>query len=376
MVSPAPAAAGRPLVTIVLPHRERFGPDEAGAVASVVHRLVTNGSRYDALVVGPRFRGQAFPGTTFLPVTTPRWLPLKPTQSYALMVALALAKLSPSPIEVHNKPDVAALLARVFPNRPVRLFLHNDPRSMRGARTARARERLLRRLDRIVVVSDYLRRALLEGVEATSGCAPMVLHNVLGASELPVPTPMAERDRLLLFAGRVVPEKAPDAFVAACARALPRLPGWRAEMIGGDGFGPGSDDSRFIRQLRPAAGAAGVLMRGYRPHQDILQAMSRAAIAVVPSRWPEPFGLTALEALACGAALACSGRGGLSEVTGECCVPIDPDDIAGFADDLVKLAQDEPWRERLSDAGMARARDHFAVANAIDRLDEMRGRVA
>ena len=52
--------------------------------------------------------------------------------------------------------------------------------------------------------------------------------------------------------------------------------------------------------------------------------MARAAIVVVPSRWSEPFGLTALEALACGAALLCSPRGGLPEVYGQAAQRIDP----------------------------------------------------
>ncbi|MNI30265.1 D-inositol-3-phosphate glycosyltransferase [compost metagenome] len=44
--------------------------------------------------------------------------------------------------------------------------------------------------------------------------------------------------------------------------------------------------------------------------------MKRAAIALVPSTWAEPFGLTALEAHAAGAALVSSGRGGLREASG------------------------------------------------------------
>ena len=60
--------------------------------------------------------------------------------------------------------------------------------------------------------------------------------------------------------------------------------------------------------------------------------MARAAIVVVPSRWQEPFGLTALEALACGAALICSRRGGLPEIGGDVAVYADPDDPRALAD--------------------------------------------
>ena len=66
-------------------------------------------------------------------------------------------------------------------------------------------------------------------------------------------------------------------------------------------------------------------MLGYRDHPEVLAAMARAAIVVVPSRWAEPFGLVALEALASGAALICSPRGGLPEVAGDAAVYADPD---------------------------------------------------
>ena len=121
-------------------------------------------------------------------------------------------------------------------------------------------------------------------------------------------------------------DKAPDAFVAACAAALAACcRAGRAEIIGADRFSFDSPDTGFVQMVRAAAERAGVRMLGYRDHPDVLAAMSRAAIVVVPSRWPEPFGLVALEAMACGAALICSPRGGLPEVAGDAAVYADPD---------------------------------------------------
>ncbi len=358
-------------VTIVLPHREAFGPASAGAVAMVVQRLAASPSRYRALVVGPPFPGPCFPGIDFVPARVPNWLPLTPTQRYAAKLAFVLARLPPGLIEVHNKPDVALWLARLFPRRPVSLFLHNDPRTMRGARSPAARRRLLGRLARIVTVSDFLRRCLLDGVAAPDR-PPLVLHNALDMAALPAGTPMDAREKLILFAGRVVPDKGPDAFVAACAQALPDLPGWRAEMIGADGFSADAPDSDFIRRLRPHAAAAGVALHGHLPHVAVLQAMARAAIVVVPSRWEEPFGLTALEAMACGAAVACSGRGGLAEIVGDAALAIDPDRPSTIAQALRRLAGDTGLRTELSVRGERRARERFSSVDAIARLDTLR----
>ncbi len=366
----------KPPVTIVLPHREGFGPSTAGAVAMVVRRLAGGPSRYQALVVGPPFAGPGFPGIAFLPARPPGWLPLTHTQRYAAKLAFVLARTPLGLIEVHNKPDVALWLARRFPRRPVSLFLHNDPRTMRGARTPEARRRLLARLAQVVTVSDYLRRCLLEGVDAPQDAPPAVLHNSLDPAELPEALPPHRRDRTILFAGRFVADKGADAFIEACALAMPRLPGWRAELIGADGFSPQSPVTDFVRRWQPAAAAAGVVLHGYRPHAEVLQAMARAAIVVVPSRWQEPFGLVALEAMACGAALACSGRGGLAEIGGEASLPFDPDDPAAGAAALMRLAGDARLRAGLSTAGSRRVQDRFSTAAAMASLDSLRDRAA
>ncbi len=361
-------------VTIILPHRERFDPASAGAVAMVVQRLAAGESRYRSLVVGPPHGGAGFPGIDFLPVALPRWLPGTPTLRYAARLAAVLARRPPGLIEVHNKPDVALWLARLL-GRPVTLFLHNDPREMRGARSPAARTRLLRRLARVVTVSDYLRGCLLERVSVPPGQGPVVIHNALDLRQLPACVPPHGREKLILFAGRVVPDKAPDLFIAACAQALPRLPGWRAAMIGADGFAAGQPDSRFIAGLRPLAAAAGVTLLGHRPHAQVLEAMARAAIVVVPSRWNEPFGLTALEAIACGAALVTSGRGGLAEVAGDAARCVDPSDTAAFAAALEALATDPALRGRLSAAGLDRAQRLFALPHALAKLDAMRDEI-
>jgi glycosyltransferase involved in cell wall biosynthesis len=195
----------------------------------------------------------------------------------------------------------------------------------------------------------------------------VVIHNGIDHSKIPGPFP---RQKLILFAGRMTPEKGADAFVAACARVLPRLPGWRAEMIGADSLGAGSRETDFLTALRPRASAAGIGLLGYLPHEAVLEAMARAAIVVVPSRWEEPFGLTALEAMGCGAALECSMRGGLAELAGGACLQIDPDRVDEMAERLFRLAQDPAERARLGAAGRARSAwfDATRAAGAYDRL--------
>lgn len=351
-------------VAIVLPPREAFSPAATGAVGLVVHLLAGAVDGFAAHVFGTP-TADPFADVAFTPVR-PALLLAGQSRRYATAVGRALRRAPPSLIEVHNRPEVALALARALPDVPVSLFLHNDPQGMRRARTPAERAVLLTGLARVVTVSAWLRGRLLEGL--MDGADVAVLPNCVDLRRLPAP---GARERLILFAGRVVSDKGADTFVRACAKALPALPGWHAAMLGADRFGTASPETPFVRALRTEAAAAGVAMEGWRPHAEVLAAMARAAIVVVPSRWPEPFGLTALEAMASGAALLCAPRGGLPEVTGDAAIPIDPDDPAALAAAIVALARDPARQAALGAAGRARAA-RFDVEEARKALAALR----
>jgi UDP-glucose:(glucosyl)LPS alpha-1,2-glucosyltransferase len=339
-----------PKVAVVLPPREGFGPGRTGAIGLLARRLVQTPG-FQTIVFGGRQDGPVFPDIDFRPVSPMLWKLGNTNVRYAAAVARILKAEQPALIEVHNRPEIALAIADRHPSIPVTVILNNDPQGMRDAATPSERTAMLRRLALVITSSSYLRDRVLDGVVAP-GRDPVVLPNCLDLTELPPPR---QRERLILFAGRVVADKGPDAFVSACAASLPYLPGWGAEIIGADRFHIDSPDTGFVQMIRAAAEGANVRLLGYRDHPDVLAAMARAAIVVVPSRWPEPFGLVALEALASGAALICSPRGGLKEVAGDVAVYADPDHPAEIAASIRSLAGDEARRSALAAAGRQRA---------------------
>ncbi len=355
-----------PLAVAILPPREGFGPGRSGALGLLARRYAA-APGFRPLVFGGAQDGPVFADVPFQAIEPARWFPGNINLRYAAGMIGLLRRLRPPIVEVHNRPEIASMLALLFPRMAVGLLLNNDPLDMRAARTPAARTRLLRRLALTMASSDYLRHRFMTGVDPSTGEVAL-LHNCLDISEIPLPV---ERNDTILFAGRVVRDKAPDAFIRACALALPSLPGWRAEIVGADGMNANSRETDFVREVRGLAAAAGVEMTGYRDHPLVLGAMTRAAIVVVPSRWNEPFGLTALEAIACGAPLIVSPRGGLPEVAGEAAVYANPDDPQEMADAILALARDPARRAALSVAGRERARQ-FDTPIAAARLSALR----
>ena len=75
---------------------------------------------------------------------------------------------------------------------------------------------------------------------------------------------------------------------------------------------------------------------------------------ITPSFY-EGFGLTALEAMACGTTPLVSRVASLPEIVGDVGLLIDPHDIGSIADALARVLTDSQWRERQEQAALRRA---------------------
>jgi len=119
------------------------------------------------------------------------------------------------------------------------------------------------------------------------------------------------RDLDFLFAGRLVSDKGAELFVEALGRVARERPGPRF-AIAGDGALRGA-----VEQLIDRAGLReSLVFLGQVDGEGLAELYNRARHVVVPSLWREPFGLVAIEALACGAGLICSDQPGLREASG------------------------------------------------------------
>jgi glycosyltransferase involved in cell wall biosynthesis len=103
-----------------------------------------------------------------------------------------------------------------------------------------------------------------------------------------------------------------------------------------------------------ATAAAGVRPLGYIDDAD-LPGLYRGALAfVLPSSY-EGFGLTCLEAMACGVPVVAADRAALPETCGDAALLVDPDDPVAVADSVIRAATEPELRDRLRHAGFRRA---------------------
>ena len=213
----------------------------------------------------------------------------------------------------------------------------------------------------IVACSHDVRRQLeRDGIETRDVIWP-------GVHERPRRPPL-DGPPTVTFAGRLKAEKGADVLVRAFALARARVPSARLSIAGA---GPAEGELRALIDELGIGDAAE--LHGQLGGESLERTLDRAWVHAVPSRWPEPFGLTATEAMMRGTAVVASNIGGLAEsvvhdTTG---LLVPPGDERALADALVRVLTDRALAERLGDAGRERARMHFTMDGCIARFERL-----
>jgi len=125
--------------------------------------------------------------------------------------------------------------------------------------------------------------------------------------------PGVERDQDLVFLGRLVSDKGPDLLIDALV--LLKEQGLTPSLTI---IGSGPDLASLQEQTQRLNLSSQVHFVGPQSGEPLVQLLNQHRFMVVPSRWNEPFGIVALEGIACGCAIIGSSGGGLPEAIGPC----------------------------------------------------------
>jgi glycosyltransferase involved in cell wall biosynthesis len=267
---------------------------------------------------------------------------------------LLLAKLrafKPDLIEHHQQVRQATQVARAMPETAHILYRHNALKTGRHRIDTWRYNLRYGRMDGLVFVSVAERDLFARNYPDLASKAWAVPNPIDTGPWLASPE---DREPVIAFAARAMPEKGLAEVCAALPAVLDRHPDWRAVLMLNDWDQHGHWAQPHVAPLERYGARVTVLHSA--PLPEVRRQMKAAAIALTPSLWAEPFGLTAVEAHAAGAALISSGRGGLREASGPYAVYLDEITPQTLTDAINRLI--ERPRERIA---MAHAAQHYVM---------------
>ena len=240
---------------------------------------------------------------------------------------------------------------------------HNDD-PFRSGRFRHLERLLTRRADRVICITEALRRFNIEQVGLPPGKLEVVHYGLdmppdaWGPSDLP---PMPEGARVLLGILRLVPQKGIDVALEALARLRPSHPDVHLVVLG-----EGPERSRLEQQAAELGLAEAVWFPGRTG--DVAAWLARSELLVHPARW-EGFGICLLEAMLAGVPVVAAAVSSVPEIVvdGETGLLVPRDDAAALAGALEALLDDPGRARELGEAGRARARALFSVARMTER---------
>lgn len=359
------------MICNILPYKEFYDSERAGAIALTVRDFYEASDLKDQICIvgGKNTDAPLTPNFHYIHFT--KSLFQRRNDAYLQEVLIFLKTRNISLIELHNRPNWVHTLCEET-DIPVALHLHNDPQEMIRAKTKNERTRLLMQCCAVYCVSNFVKLRMLEGIDDPELIKKV--HVVYNIVKKPTVLDLSHKQKIIIFVGRLTKEKGIIEFSNAIMNVLPDYPDWKALIIA-----PNSNTSLFDPSYRTVMKAVKSLPRqiiyySKCTHEVVQSWFKNSAIAVLPSKWEEPFGRTVLEALNNGCALITSNRGGIPEIVLDDAVVIDDVTVQTIENELRKFITNDQLLLDYQRRALDRAQK-FNKENSAANLDFIRTQV-
>ena len=202
-------------------------------------------------------------------------------------------------LEIHNRPHYLKYLLKLKNTKKI-LFFHNNPMEMQGSNSIKEREYLIENSDMLIFNSNWTKEKFLNGFKIKNYVNKI---KIIPQSTSKVSIDFSKKKKIISFVGKLNSAKGYDLFGNAVTKILDKYDNWKAIAIGNE-----PRQKLFYNHKN-------LINFGFKNNKYVLKKLEEVSIAIVPSRWDEPFGRSSLEAASRGCAIIRSNTGGLKETT-------------------------------------------------------------
>ncbi len=284
-------------IAIILPYKEIYSNNYSGAASIWVKDYFSKSILSDITYIYGSLEKSLKPITKNFINLNIKDLSFSKTKNYISKFYKDYKKKDFDIIEIHNRPEYLNFLIKNNVKSKLIFFFHNNPQDIRGSKTVKERLNILEKTDKIFFVSAWTKKKFFEylPIKTKSNC------EILYPSMKKISYFNEHKKKQIVFTGKLNSSKGYDLFGKAILKILDKHNNWSAIVAGNE---PREKYDFNHKRLK---------IFPWLPHKKILKIYHNSSISVVPSRWEEPFGRTAMESSAHGCATITSNRGGLTE---------------------------------------------------------------
>ena len=287
-------------ISILLPFKENYSPNYAGAVSLFVNDTINKSKYKDSINVFGNTSYKKFLSKNYTNIQFKKKLFSSTNKLYVENFIKVENKINSDLIEVHNRPSYIFLIRKNY-HKLLFLFFHNDPLQMNGSRSVQDRIKLLNNVDKIIFNSEWCRQRFFHSFNDKSKYLNKTELCYQSTSKIKIN--FNKKQKIISFVGKLNKAKGYDIFGQTIIKILNKYPDWSSSVFG--------DEPREKLNFRHK----NLNLFGFKKNDYILNHLKKVSISIVCSRWEEPFGRTSLEASSRGAAVIISKRGGLPETS-------------------------------------------------------------
>ncbi len=243
----------------------------------------------------------------------------------------------------------AGINAKKVSGKPLVLHIHNTAFDRSGGHPSQQEYDIEKHgfhsADKIIAVSNYTKNMVTKhyGVHPDK---VDVVHNAVDFDDHYVDAPrISEKDKIVLFLGRITLQKGPDYFVEMARKVADMIPEAKFVVAGS-----GDMEARMILRAAELGLGDKMLFAGFLKGDDITRAYKMADVYVMPSV-SEPFGITPLESIKNGTPVVISKTSGVSEVVSNA-IKVDFWDIDRMANMVAGILKYAPLKETMTEEGL------------------------
>lgn len=355
-------------INILLPHKELFEKNKLSSVSITVrNNFIHSKFKKNIKIFGQKVDNPMFK-KNFIGIKNPKLFLKSKNKNLAIEMCknIKVKDFNKTIIEIHNRPFLIKLIHNKYKVFKLTLFLHNDPLDMKGSKTELQRREILKMVDRVYCVSDYIKKQFLDSIDANHEKV-VTLYN-----GIPFKNTFYKKKKLIIFVGKISHEKGAHLFVDAVNKIANIYNNWEFKLIGSSQLGSNNLLTKYAKNVVNKFNSIGNNTEyiGFISNEKVKEIMGHASIVVVPSLWNEPFGLVAAEAMSRGAAVISSNLGGLKEVVGQSGIVIDKIDKENLKNEVLKLIEEKPLLEKIQKKGFNNF--NFKSEDISKKLDKFR----